>query len=424
MEENEYHVYSISITRIVMGFIFLLIGAANVLLIDSDHQAGVLFPLPYWVTTGLPPALFGIGIFLHTLLTSFKFKIMQVKDEILWERKFILRKTQMIPINSIYSVKMGDTRNRFKYAIFGLWFLYVLFTLESGFHQLNDTYAAVLIFSGIAVFILSLLLLVCTRKEITLETDQGRIWAIITKINMVKLANVLQLPSFQAGESKKYKINDYKMLTIGILFIGLAFLIYFVLPFSTFIDIFLLIYGIKLVLSTLQNSWGTITEVKENSNLLIHTKGALRETVYFSKNDAELNPIRKFKVIHLFELAFIGFLFFQTIYSTVRNLFLADILYILQGTLVTALILISLVAIIFRLRTYLPTSGNKYIPHPIPHERPLHKAKKWEPKGDSGFFEDIVKFSQVKAFYYRLIFFFTALFLPLIVFTLGYPFLI
>ena len=93
--------------------------------------------------------------------------------------------------------------------------------------------------SGSVVLILCLIFLIHTRKEITLETEQGRIWANITKINILKLQTILQLPSFKSENSKKYEINDYKMLGIGGLFLLLASLIYFILPFSTFVDLFL-----------------------------------------------------------------------------------------------------------------------------------------------------------------------------------------
>ena len=58
MVEDSYRIYSIAIIRIIIGFAFLLIGALNIIFIDSAHQVGVLIPLPYFVTTGLPPAVY------------------------------------------------------------------------------------------------------------------------------------------------------------------------------------------------------------------------------------------------------------------------------------------------------------------------------------------------------------------------------
>jgi len=423
MEAQSYSIYSISLSRIVLGLLFLLVGALNIIFLDSNHEAGVLFPLPYFVWTGIPPAFFGLGILFHTLFTSFKFTISRVKREIQLEEKFIFRRLKTIPIGEIQAIKLGDTKTRYKYALLGLWLVYVLFTLESGFHQLNSLYAAVMVGSGITVLILSLLLIVLTRKEVTLETQGLRLWANITQVNLSKLTQILQIPNYKPEKSDQYRLNDYEMLTIGGLFIGLFFLIYFLFPFSTFVDIFLLIYGIKLVLATFQNSWGTLTKIKINSNVLIHMKGPLYERIYYFKNGSDLTSLRKFKAIHPFELAIIGFLFFQTIYATIRSFFLIDWLFSIQALILTSCILFALAIIIFRL-------GN-YLPFPVPTVLPLlhtEKAvitKKQEVKGRvANYFEDIVKFSQINAFYYRILFLLLLIFSPILIFTCCYPLLV
>ncbi|MHA1649551.1 MAG: hypothetical protein ACTSYB_05100 [Candidatus Helarchaeota archaeon] len=419
MVDPKFRVYSISGLRISIGFLFLLVGLLNILFIDSNHQAGVLFPLPYFVTTGLPPALFGLGILLHTLLTSFKFTITRKNSIIHIETKFIFRKTREIPLEEIHSVKLGDTRNRYKYVLFGIWFIYVIFTLKSGMHQLNVTYGAIMIVSGVTVLLLNCLLIIYTRKEITLETEQGRIWANVTKLDLKKLQEIFQMPSIQTKNAIFYQIADYTLLGIGGLFIGLAFLIYFILPFSTFVDIFLLIYGVKICLSTFQNAWGTLTFVKEKDDILIHTKGPLRETIYFAKNHLEFEITKRFKPIHPIELGIIGFLGFQTTYATIRAIILADIWFIFQALALTSIIIGSILVILFRLKNYLSASPNIQFPLSSTQKTPLFKVPQ-----PSNFFEDIVKFSQVKMLYFRVSFIFFMIFVPLLAFTLAYPILL
>jgi hypothetical protein len=152
-------------------------------------------------------------------------------------------------------------------------------------------------------------------------------------------------------------------------------------------------------------------------------KGPLYERIYYFKNGSDLTSLRKFKAIHPFELAIIGFLFFQTIYATIRSFFLIDWLFSIQALILTSCILFALAIIIFRL-------GN-YLPFPVPTVLPLlhtEKAvitKKQEVKGRvANYFEDIVKFSQINAFYYRILFLLLLIFSPILIFTCCYPLLV
>lgn len=421
MPENKYQIYSVSVSRILIGLAFLFIGALNIIFIDSTHQAGVLFPLPYFVTTGLPPALFGLGILLHTLVTSCKFTIMRVENDIHVEEKFIFRKNWTIMTKDLSSIKFGDTKNRYKYAILGLWMVYVIFTLKSGLHQLNALYGGIMISSGVVVFLLCLLLLFCKRKEFVVETTQGRIWANLSKLDIQKLREIFQLPDIQIKKSATFNIRDYTSLTIGGFFIITSLLIYFLLPFSTFVDLFLLIYGLKLILAHLQNSWGTLTYFQNESNLILYNKGPFQETLLFAKNIEELKHIKQFKPLHPFELAIIAFLAFQTIYATIRAAFIDDTIFFFQSLLLTTSILFALAIIIFRLLNYLPISRNTYFPLLIslPAQTPDLKQK-----SNSSYLENLVKFSQIKAFYARIIFLFIVIFTPLLIFTFAYPFLV
>lgn len=425
MKGDAYEIYSISISRIIIGAIFLLVGAANVVLIDSAHQAGVLFPLPYWITTGIPPALFGLGILLHTLINSFKFTLSYAEGDICMVEKFLFRHTKCVELEEVQSIRFGNTRNRFKYAIFGLWVVYIYFTLESGLHQLNELYGAVMIASGLIVLVLVTLFVFLTRKEIVLETKNERIFAIVTKLDMEIVRQILQLPPTTSENSKSYKMNDYQMLGIGLLFILLGFLIYFVLPFSTFVDIFLWIYGMKLIFSVIHHSTGTFTVVNGESGNLIHQKGPLRETILFSKGNSELTAIKKFKPLHIVELPIIVFLCFQAIYATIRSVFLADAIFLLQSILITALIVFAFLVIILRLENYLPFPKKKYYPLPSGGDYPKQEQLKGSKhKFTANFFEEVVKYSQVNALYYRLAFVFGIILAPLLVFSLSYPILI
>jgi len=424
LKGETYSIYSISILRIILGIGFFLVGVANIFLIDTSHEVGVLFSLPYYVTTGIPPALFGIGILLHTLFNSFKFTLSRVDGEIHLEEKFVFRRTKIVKMEEIQSIRLGDTRNRYKYAIFGLWLVYVIFTLKSGFHQLNDFYATVFITSGLIVLVLSTLFIFMTRKEIVLRTAIGQTFATVTKINLPIVREILQIPPETTEKSKTYRMNDYPILIIGLLFIGIAFIVYFILPFSTFIDIFLLIYGLKLIFSVINHSTGTITVTTNESEYLIHKKGPLRETIFLSKSNAACEPITKFKSIHLFELGIIAFLCFQVMYATIRAVFLADLIFVMEAVFLAFIILLSIGFIMFRLENYLHSKGHTFYSLPIPLElvRWHETAKKQQSKEE--FWEKIIKYSQTKALYYRLVFFFVVLIFPLIIFTLGYPVLV
>jgi hypothetical protein len=346
---------------------------------------------------------------------------MRIENDIHVEEKFIFRKNWTIMTKDLSSIKFGDTKNRYKYAILGLWMVYVIFTLESGLHQLNALYGGIMISSGVVVLLLCFLLLFCRRKEFVVETTQGRIWANLSKLDIQKLREIFQLPVIQTKKSANFKIRDYTSLTIGGFFIIISLLIYFLLPFSTFVDLFLLIYGLKLILADFQNSWGTLTYFQNESNMIIHNKGPLQETLLFSKNIAEFKPIKKFKSLHPFELAIITFLSFQTIYATIRAAFIADTIFFFQSLLLTTFILFALAIIIFRLLNYLPISKNTYFPLLIslPAQTPDLKQK-----STSSYLENLVKFSQIKAFYARIIFLFIVIFIPLLLFTFTYPFLV
>jgi hypothetical protein len=376
------------------------------------------------VTTGIPPALFGIGVLLHTLFNSFKFTLSRVEGEIHLEEKFVFRYTTSVKMEEIQSIQLGNTRNRYKYAIFGLWLVYVIFTLMSGFHQLNDLYATVLIASGIIVLILSTLFIFMTRKEIVLETTNKHVFATVTKLDLPKVREILQIPPETSEHSKTYRMNDYPMLIIGLLFVGLAFLMYFFLPFSTYIDIFLLIYGLKLIFSVINHSTGVVTVTTNGSEYLIHKKGPLRETIFLSKANTEYKPITKFKAIHLFELAIITFLCFQAMYATIRAVFLADFIFVVEAVLLTFIILFSLGVIIFRQENYLHSRGQAFYPLPIPVDFIAGRENTEKLHAKTGFWEGIVQYSQIRTLYYRLVFFFAILILPLIIFTVGYPVLV
>ena len=423
MEAQQYQVYSISVSRICLGLLFLIIGVINVLFIDSNHQAGVLFPLPYFVTTGIPPALFGLGILVHTLLTSFKFTLRRVNSHIQMEEKFVFRRLKTVPIGEIQAIKLGNTTTRYKYALLGLWLVYVIFTLESGFHQLNHLYGITMIGSGFTVLLLIFVLVLVTRKEVTLETRNEKLWANITKIDMVQLCQVLQIPLIPREKSQSSQIKDYETLVIGILFVSLAVLIYFVAPFGTFIDFFLLIYGIKLILATLQTAWGSLTTIQKESHLLIHIRGFRYEKLYYFKDVSQLTPSRKLKAIHPLELAIIGVLFFLSIYATIRAAFLENWIFFLQALLITSCILFAVALYIFRLENYFIPSTTSALRLPLPQgikdlkrEESVHRLSKY--------LETIVKSSQINAFYWRVGFLFLLIFVPLLIFTTSFPILV
>ena len=423
METQQYQVYSISVSRICLGLLFLLIGAINILFIDSNHEAGVLFPLPYFVTTGIPPALFGLGILFHTLLTSFKFTLRRVDSQIQLEEKFILRRVKTLPIAEIQAIKLGNTTTRYKYALLGLWLVYVLFTLESGVHQLNSLYRAIMIGSGITVLLLIFVLVLVTRKEVTLETRSGKVWANVTKIDMAQLCQILQIPLIPPEKAHSSQIKDYETLVIGILFVGLAVLIYFVAPFGTFIDFFLLIYGIKLILATLQTAWGSLTTIQNESHLLIRITGFRYEKVYYFKDSSHATPSRKLKAIHPLELVIIGVLSFLMIYATIRAAFLESWIFFFQALLFTACILFAVALYIFRLENYLIPSSTSALRLPLPQgtRDPTGKASMHRL---SNYLETIVKSSQVNAFYWRVGLLFLLIFVPLLIFTASFPFLV
>jgi hypothetical protein len=423
VETHQYQIYSVSVSRICLGLLFLIIGAINIFFIESDHQAGVLFPLPYFVTTGIPPALFGLGILFHTLLTSFKFTLRRVNSHIQMEEKFVFRRVKTIPIGEIQSIKMGNTTTRYKYALLGLWLVYIIFTLESGFHQLNLLYTAIMIGSGLSVLVLIFMLVLITRKEITLETQNGKVWANVTKINVAQLCQVLQIPLIPPEKSQSSQIKDYETLVIGILFIGLAFFIYFIAPFETFIDFFLLIIGIKLLLATLQTAWGSFTMLQTESHLLIHVRGVRYEKFYYFKDHAHLTPSRKLKAIHPLELVIIGVLSFLTTYATIRAAFLEAWIFFFQALLFTSCILFAVALYIFRLENYLTPSSTTTLRFPLPQgtrvlegREAVHRLSKY--------LESIVKSSQINALYWRVGFFFLLILVPLLIFTTCYPILV
>jgi hypothetical protein len=282
----------------------------------------------------------------------------------------------------------------------------------------------VLIASGIIVLILSTLFIFMTRKEIVLETTNKHVFATVTKLDLPKVREILQIPPETSEHSKTYRMNDYPMLIIGLLFVGLAFLMYFFLPFSTYIDIFLLIYGLKLIFSVINHSTGVVTVTTNGSEYLIHKKGPLRETIFLSKANTEYKPITKFKAIHLFELAIITFLCFQAMYATIRAVFLADFIFVVEAVLLTFIILFSLGVIIFRQENYLHSRGQAFYPLPIPVDFIAGRENTEKLHAKTGFWEGIVQYSQIRALYYRLVFFFAILILPLIIFTVGYPVLV
>jgi len=423
VEPQQYQVYSISVSRICLGLLFLIIGAINILFIDSNHQAGVLFPLPYFVTTGVPPALFGLGVLVHTLFTSFKFTLSRENSHIQMEEKFVFRKQKTVPMEEIQAIKLGDTTTRYKYALLGLWLVYVIFTLESGFHQLNFLYSTIMIGSGISVLPLIFLLVLVTRKEITLETRTGKVWANVTKLDLMQLSQVLQIPLTPPKKSQSYQFKDYETLVIGTLFIGLALLIYLVVPFGTFLDFFLLTYGTKLILATLQRAWGTFTTIQEEAHLLVRIQGFRYTKMYYFKEYPQPPSIRKLKAIHPFELAIIGVLFFLTIYATIRAAFLENWMFFLQALLFTSCILFAVTLYIFRLENYLTPTSNSSLRLPI--SQGTRALKKGESRRRlSKYLETIVQSSQINGFYWRLGFLFLLIFIPLLIFTAFFPFLV
>lgn len=423
MESQQHQVYSISVSRICLGLFFFIVGAINILFIDSNHQAGVLFPLPYFVTTGIPPALFGLGILFHTLLTSFKFTLRRVNSHIQMEEKFLFRKVKTLPIGEIQSIKLGDTTTRYKYALLGLWLVYIIFILESGFHQLNGLYGAIMIGSGITVLLLIFALVLITRKEVTLETQSGKIWANVTKIDMKQLCQVLQIPLPSPKKSDSSQFKDYKTLVIGLLFITLALFIYFVTPFGTFIDFFLLIYGTKLILATLQTAWGSFTVLQNDSHLLIRVQGVRYEKIYYFKDHSHQTPIRKFKAVHPLELAIIGLLSFLIIYATIRAAFLEAWVFFFQALLFTSCILFVIALYIFHLENYFIPSSTTTLRLPLSQETRALKGRASTPRF-SNYLETIVKSSQINALYWRVGFLFLLIFVPLLIFSAFYPFLV
>ncbi len=423
MEPQKYQVYSISVSRICLGLLFLIIGAINILFIDSNHQAGVLFPLPYFVLTGIPPALFGVGILYHILFTSFKFTLSRVNSHIQVEEKFVFRRLKTLPIEEIQAIKLGDTTTRYKYALMGLWLVYVIFTLESGFHQLNLLYGIIMIGSGISVLVLIFLLVLATRKEVTIETQNRKVWANITKLDMIQLSQILQIPLNPPEKSQSYQFKDYETLVIGTLFVGLALLIHFVMPFGTFIDLFLLIYGTKLILGTLQTAWGSFTTIQEEAHLLVRIKGFRYNKMYYFKDISHRTPIRKLKAIHPLELAIIGVLFFLTINATLRAAFLENWMFFLQALLFTSCILFAVTLYIFRLENYLTPTSTSSLRLPI--FQGTIALKRGESKRRlSKYLETIVQSSQINGFYWRLGFLFLLIFIPLLIFTAFFPFLV
>ncbi|MHA1309329.1 MAG: hypothetical protein ACTSQO_00250 [Candidatus Helarchaeota archaeon] len=400
---------SISILRYIISICFIFIGLINILFLDSEHEAGVLFPLPYFVTTGVPPLIFGLFLLIHTIISTNFLKIENNGNEISITEKKIFTKVQTFKINEIKKIYLGNNKVKYKFVIFAIWMMYIYFTFISSFHQLNYSYQLILLSSSIVVFIINILILIYPRNKLVIENEEFRIWTKFSRGDFNKILEIMGIDQMEINRNASvYKCHNFYRFIIGLIFILISiFEIYF--PFGTYIDFFSVILGIYLIISWYQNEFGNV-KIHHNENLYVNYNFLGFTSNIFIKDVKKINFTKNFKYIHPFLIGFISYIGLVTVYT-----FIYQIL-IFKFSFYSLLYLAGISILIFLLifdQTELIQYDNDRI------EIPKIGAE----KSHQSFWEIIIINNSVKSLYLRIAIILIIIFLPIFIQCIFFPIL-
>jgi len=404
--ENKISFFSIPIGRYIISLIFIVIGIINVLFLDSDHQAGVLIPLPYYVTTGIPPFLFGLAVLVHSIVSTNMVHIIHNETNIQISEKKIFTKTQSINNESINRIYLGNNETKYKFIVFGLWMSYIYFTFISGISQLDPIYGVVLIISSISIFIVNIIFLLCPRKKLVLENDEKRIW-IKFNGDLRKIIRIIGIKKNESKKTESYNHKNYLSLIIGCIFIIIP-IIMLIEPFGTYIGFFSFIFGIYLLISWLQRGYGN-SQLNASSHFTeLNQEFLTFKRFYYIKNHGQPKIMQGFKNYHPITLCFITYLGISTIIALINQIWIYQ--YFLSSPIYVSIIIILSIMLLYKYSIKIKINN-------LTLEIPLSKLDNKK----TGFWKMIIQNNQESNFYFRLIIILIIIFLPIFIYSIYFP---
>jgi len=357
--EKSIRFYSFALSRLIASLLFLILGFVDLFILTgglSHHsapfgQAIVLGGPSYFYTVGLFPSLFGIGLFLYVVISSFRGAFSNSKNNLyLHEFRPTSPWTTKILKNDIEALRYQNNQLGPKLIWVVLLMPFIILSFIEGFYLINliaiprletPVQGILLIFSAI-MECFALFFLVLTPQhyfEIATKDDLYEMWFMpeplkieLKEIPIVcdEISNVLNCAIGSNESSEFMKSNQinathrhYTNLILGIFFIATSVIMWsFFVLFGTLYWWFAIIFGSILVIRAISQDFSDINGDLIDYNQSDKTLRFQRKFRYkFFKictyKPTELELVKQFRKLDFFDIAAIpGLLFFISLQIT------------------------------------------------------------------------------------------------------------
>jgi hypothetical protein len=349
--EQTLDFYSFPLSRLIASLLLLILGFIDLFILTgglSHHsspfgQAIVLGGPSYFYTVGLFPSLFGIGLFLYVIISSFRGTFSNSKSNLYFHE---FRATSPwiteIPKQDIEALRYQNNQLGPKFIWVVILMPFIVLSFVEGFFLIN-TFAIprlenpiqgiLLIFSAV-MECLALYFLVLTPQhyfEIATKDDLYEMWfapfkkklkQIPTLTNEISKILGCDLNSNKVSEfMKKNQISSthrsYTNLILGIFFITTSVLMWnFFILFGTLYWWFAIIFGSILIIRAISQDFGDINgdliEYNDLDKILkFHREFRNKFSFICTYTPTELKLTKQFRKLDFFDIAAIsGLLFF------------------------------------------------------------------------------------------------------------------
>ena len=438
--EKSIRFYSFAFSRLIASLLFLILGFVDLFILTgglSHHsapfgQAIVLGGPSYFYTVGLFPSLFGIGLFLYVMISSFRGVFSNSKNNLYFhEFRPTSPWTTKIPKRDIEALRYQNNQLGPKLIWVVLLMPFIILSFIEGFYLINmyaiprlenPIQGILLIFSAI-MECFALFFLVLTPQhyfEIATKDDLYEMWfePEKSKIRLKEIDPITEDISevFECAPDttkisdfmKENKISSthrhYTNLILGIFFIATSIAMWnFFIFFGTLYWWFAIIFGsillIRAISQDFSNINGDLIEYDDSSKILkFYRKFQYKFNFICTYKPTELSIVKQFRKLDFFDISAIPGLLFFISFQLVQSWALATSPVLILDSIISTIFMV-VVCILIILYLCIPLNEVEFRTSTISYYIPI--TLKFREKFN---FKSLLSKSLKKTFLLRLLF--------------------
>jgi len=387
--EKSIRFYSLALSRLIASLLLLIMGFVDLFILTgglSHHsapfgQAIVLGGPSYFYTVGLFPSLFGIGLFLYVMISSFRGVFSNSKNNLYFhEFRPTSPWTTKILKKDIEALRYQNNQLGPKLIWVVLLMPFIVLSFIEGFYLINiyaiprlenPIQGILLIFSAI-MECFALFFLVLTPQhyfEIATKDDLYEMWfePEKSKIRLKEIDPITEdisevfecsikkeeISEFMKNNQISTTHHSYTNLILGIFFIATSVVMWnFFILFGTLYWWFAIIFGSILLIRSISHDFsdcnGDLLEYNNSNKILkFHRKFRNKFNSICTYKPTELNIGKQFRKLDFFDISAIPGLLFFISFQLVQSWALATSPVLILDSIISTIFMVIVCILIF-----------------------------------------------------------------------------